>query len=144
MTVWSSGPDVAELACLRAAGFEPVGRVTGCAVLNFAWWNEDIAAPRRLRSPYPRECNNLDLSRRARAYAKLLYQGRRAAAERMADRCTALGGDGVVGVRIEAAPYPGDKRARQFTATGTALRAAGSLRATSPFLRPWPLRTSPS
>jgi uncharacterized protein YbjQ (UPF0145 family) len=52
----------------------------------------------------------------------------------MADQCTALGGDGVLAVRIEAAPYPGDKRARQFTATGTALRAAGSLRATSPFL----------
>ncbi len=134
MRAWSSGPDVAELACLRAAGFEPVGRVTGCAVLNFAWWNEDVAAPRRLRPLYPREYNNLDLWRRASAYAELLYQGRRAAAERMAGQCTALGGDGVVGVRIETALYPGDKRAREFTATGTALRAAGSLRAASPFL----------
>jgi uncharacterized protein YbjQ (UPF0145 family) len=136
MTVWSSGSDVAELACLRAAGFEPVGRVTGCAVLNFAWWNADIAAPRRLRPPYPREYSNLDLSRRARAYAKLLYQGRRAAAARMADQCTALGGVGVVGVRIEVAPYSGNKRARQFTATGTAVRTAGSSRVTSPFLAP--------
>jgi hypothetical protein len=32
------------------------------------------------------------------------------------------------------APCPGDRRARQFTATGTAVRAAGGLRATSPFL----------
>lgn len=133
MSVWASGPDVGELTCLCGAGFQPVGRVTGCAVLNFAWWNHDIASPRRLRPPYPREYN-LDLWRRARAYARLLHQGRRTATERMADQCTALGGDGVVGIRIEVISYPGDKRARQFTATGTAVRAAGGLRAASPFL----------
>lgn len=133
MSVWASGPDVAELACLRGAGFWPAGRVTGCAVLNFAWWNDEFAAPRRLRAPYPREYN-LGLPGRSRAYARLLYQGRRVAAERMAVQCTALGGDGVVGIRIEVAPYPGDRRARLFTATGTAVRAAGSLHAASPFL----------
>jgi uncharacterized protein YbjQ (UPF0145 family) len=41
---------------------------------------------------------------------------------------------GLVGIRIDVAPYPGDKRARQFVATGTAVRAAGSLRTSSPFL----------
>lgn len=134
MSVWSSGPDAAEVACLRGVGFRPVGHVTGSAVLNFAWWNdEEIGAPRRLRVPYPREFN-LDLNRRTEAYARLLHLGRRAAAERMAARCVALGGDGVVGIEIDVAPYPGDKRARQFTATGTAVRAAGGLRASSPFL----------
>jgi uncharacterized protein YbjQ (UPF0145 family) len=134
MSVWASGPDVAELACLRGAGFWPVDRVTGCVVLNFAWWNDEIAAPgRRLRAPYPREYN-VDLWRRSQAYARLLYQGRRAAAERIAAQCTALGGDGVVGIRIDVTPYPGDRRARQFTATGTAVRAAGSIHVTSPFL----------
>jgi uncharacterized protein YbjQ (UPF0145 family) len=133
MSVWASGPDVAELACLRGAGFQPTGRVTGCAVLNFAWWNHEIGIPNRLRSPYLRKYN-LDLWRRSEAYAGLLYAGRRAAARRMADQCTALGGDGVVGIRIEVTPYLGDRRARQFTATGTAVRAAGTLRATSPFL----------
>ena len=134
MSVWASGPDVAELACLREVGFRPVGRVTGCAVLNFAWWNqEEIGVPRPVRAPYPREFN-LDLRRRSEAYARLLYSGQRAAAERMAARCAALGGDGVVGVRVDVAAYPGDERARQFTATGTAVRAAGSLRASSPFL----------
>jgi hypothetical protein len=103
-------------------------------VLNFAWWSHDIAAPgRRLRASYPREYN-LDLTRRSEAYARLLRQGRRAAAERMAAQCTALGGDGVVGISIAVAPYPGDKRAWQFTAMGTAVRAAGTLRAASPFL----------
>jgi uncharacterized protein YbjQ (UPF0145 family) len=103
-------------------------------VLNFAWWNdEEIGIPRPLRAPYPREFN-LDLWRRSEAYARLLYQGHRVAAERMAAQCAALGGDGVVGVGIDVAPYPGDKRARQFTATGTAVRAAGSFRTSSPFL----------
>jgi hypothetical protein len=62
MSVWASGPDVAELACLRGVGFRPVGRVAGCTVLNFAWWNEEeIGVPRRLRAPYPQEFN-LDLA----------------------------------------------------------------------------------
>jgi hypothetical protein len=115
MSVWASGPDVAELACLRGVGFRPGGRVTGCTVLNFAWWNEEeIGVPRRLRAPYPQEFN-LDLA---------ALRGIRKAA----------GGDGVVGIGIDVAPYPGDKRARQFVATGTAVRAAGSLRTSSPFL----------
>src|SRR5258708_7324714 len=84
----------------------------GCAVLNFAWWSHHIAAPgMRLRTRYPREYN-LDLTRRSRAYARLLSRGRRTAAERMAAQCTALGGDGVVGIRIDVAPCPGDRRAR--------------------------------
>ena len=93
-------------------------------MLNFSWWNqEEIGVPRRLRTPYPREFN-VDLWRRSEAYARLLYQGHRAAAERMAAQCAALRGDGVVGIRLDVAPYPGDKRARQFTATGTVVRAA--------------------
>jgi hypothetical protein len=120
MSVWASGPDVAELACLRGAGFWPVGRVTGCAVLNFAWWRTNgFGVPTQLSVPYPQEYK-LALPSRTRAYARLLYQGRRAAAKRMAAQCTALGGDGVVGVEVGVTPYPGDKRARQFTATGTA------------------------
>jgi uncharacterized protein YbjQ (UPF0145 family) len=134
MSVWASGPDVTELACLRGVGFRPVGRVTGCTVLNFSWWNEEeIGVPQRLRAPYPREFR-LNLWRRSEAYARFLYQGQRAAAERMAAQCAMLGGDGVVGIRTDVGPYSGDKRARQFIAMGTAVRAAGSLRTSSPFL----------
>lgn len=134
MNVWASGPDVAEVACLRGAGFRPLDRVTGGIVLNSAWWtDEEIGAPRRLRAPFPKQFS-LDLDRRSEAYAKLLYQGRRAAAERIPIRYAALGGDGVVGVAVDVAPYAGDKRARQFTATGTAVLAVGSLHASSPFL----------
>lgn len=132
MSVWASGPDAAELACLRVAGFWPVGRVTGCLVLTFGWWNHEIGPKRRTQGP--QGYDNRDLSRRSEAYADLLYQGRRAAAARMAAQCSALGGDGVVGVQIDVARYPGDRRARQFTATGTAVRAEGGLRAASPFL----------
>jgi uncharacterized protein YbjQ (UPF0145 family) len=132
---WVSGPDVAEVACLRGAGFEPVGQVAGNAVVNFAWWDHDVRAPGpRLRRRYPREFDGMNLHRRSRAYADLLYRGRRTAVERMAAQCAALGGDGVVGVRLQAGPYRGGKRARQFTAAGTAVRAAGAVRAAAPFV----------
>ena len=132
---WVSGLDAAEVACLRGAGFEPAGQVVGNAVVNFAWWTHDACAPGwRWRRRYPREFDSMDLSRRSRAYADMLYRGLRTAAERMAAQCSALGGDGVVGVRLQTGPYPGDRRARQFTATGAAVRAEGGVRAASPFL----------
>jgi uncharacterized protein YbjQ (UPF0145 family) len=130
MSVWASGSDAAELACLRVAGFWPVGRASGCVVLNFGWWSHEIGSPRRLRERYPQGYGNLDLGRRSEAYAGLLYQGQRAALARMAAQCSSLGGDGVVGVRIDVAPYPGDGRARQFTAADTTVRAEGVAEAT--------------
>jgi uncharacterized protein YbjQ (UPF0145 family) len=130
---WTSGLSTGDFACLRTAGFRPVGQVMGNAVLNFAWWHEEVGPHRRLRPPYPRELNGLTLRPRMRAYADLLYQGRRTSIERMAAECAALGGDGVVAVGTRVMPYPGDKRARQFTALGTAVRAAGEIRAPAPF-----------
>jgi uncharacterized protein YbjQ (UPF0145 family) len=118
---------------LRAAGFEPVGQVMGNAVLNFAWWNEEAGPIRRFRPLYPQRFNGLRLAPRMSAYADLLYGGRRAAVDRMVAHCAALGGDGVVGVHMEVAPYPGDERAQQFTALGTAVRAAGNIRPAAPF-----------
>ena len=132
---WAPGLGAAEVVGLRGAGFEPAGQVAGNAVVNFAWWTHDAAAPgRRRRRRYPQEFGSMDLNRRSEAYADMLYRGLRTAAERMAAQCTALGGDGVVGVRLQTGPYPGDRRARQFTATGAAVRAEGCARAASPFL----------
>lgn len=84
----------------------------------------------------------MGLDRRSRAYADMLYRGLRTAADRMAAQCAALGGDGVVGVQLQASRYRGDKRTRQFTAAGTAVRAAWDVRTGSPFLA-CPPRTSP-
>jgi len=135
VSAWTSGLSVAEFACLRAAGFQPVGQVTGNAVLNFAWWTKDGRRPGQgLRQQYPSRFINLPPGRLMQAYAETLYLGRRLAAQRMAAQCTAAGGDGVVAIRTAVAPYPGNREARQFTAAGTAVRAAGDVRAPEPFL----------
>jgi uncharacterized protein YbjQ (UPF0145 family) len=52
------------------------------------------------------------------------YRARRAALDRMAADCAALGGHGVVGVRLERGPF--DLSGLEFTAAGTAVRAVGT------------------
>jgi hypothetical protein len=52
-----------------------------------------------------------------------MYQARRAAVDRMTAECAALGGHGVVGVRLSRGPFA--LGGLEFTAVGTAVRAAG-------------------
>jgi uncharacterized protein YbjQ (UPF0145 family) len=53
-----------------------------------------------------------------------MYQARRAAVDRMAAECAALGGHGVVGVRLSRGPFA--LGGLEFTAVGTAVAAAGA------------------
>jgi uncharacterized protein YbjQ (UPF0145 family) len=53
-----------------------------------------------------------------------MYQARRAAVDRMTAECAALGGHGVVGVRLSRGPFA--LGGLEFTAVGTAVRAAGA------------------
>jgi uncharacterized protein YbjQ (UPF0145 family) len=53
-----------------------------------------------------------------------MYQARHTAVDRMAAECAALGGHGVVGVRLSRAPF--SLGGLEFTAIGTAVRAAGA------------------
>lgn len=62
-----------------------------------------------------------------------LREARLLAAGRMREECAALGGDGVVAVRLSIAPFPGS-RALEFRAIGTAVRSRGPIRPTAPFL----------
>jgi len=59
-----------------------------------------------------------------------MYQARRAAVDRMTAECAALGGHGVVGVRLSRGSF--FLGGLEFTAIGTAVRAAG----TAPEVRP--------
>jgi uncharacterized protein YbjQ (UPF0145 family) len=60
-----------------------------------------------------------------------MYQARHAAVERMTAECAALGGHGVVGVRLSRGPF--SFGGLEFTATGTAVRAAGAAGLRVPF-----------
>jgi uncharacterized protein YbjQ (UPF0145 family) len=53
-----------------------------------------------------------------------MYQARRAAVDRMTAECAALGGHGVVGVRLSRGPFAFG--GQEFTAIGTAVRASGA------------------
>jgi uncharacterized protein YbjQ (UPF0145 family) len=61
-----------------------------------------------------------------------LYEARTRAMSRMRDECAALGGDGVVAVRLTVAPFPAG--GLEFQAIGTAVRADGPVRPREPFL----------
>jgi uncharacterized protein YbjQ (UPF0145 family) len=60
-----------------------------------------------------------------------MYQARRAAVDRMTAECAALGGHGVVGVRLARGSF--FLGGLEFTALGTAVRAAGAAGLEFPF-----------
>src|SRR5262249_58412169 len=60
-----------------------------------------------------------------------LYEARRTAISRMVTECQALGGHGIVGVRLTIGPFPAG--GLEFTAIGTAVRAPGIPPPRAPF-----------
>jgi uncharacterized protein YbjQ (UPF0145 family) len=65
---------------------------------------------------------------------RALKEARRLATDRLLEECRGLGGDGVVGVRLTLAPFPGTIDTIEFQAIGTAIRGRAKARARSPFL----------
>lgn len=117
---WGSTLTCQELAAISDAGFEPVGQVFGAAV--YAAGSASGASCPGASGPQVRERDD------AGSFAPLvaaMYQARRAAIDRMTAECAALGGHGVVGVRLSREPFPLGGLA--FTAIGTAVRAANAM-----------------
>src|SRR5580700_2514401 len=92
---WGSALTADEFAAIRSVGFEPVGQVFGAG------------GP----GSFGPLVQTMDLARHT-------------AVDRMITECTALGGHGVVGVRLSRESFP--LGAPQFTALGTAIRAPGA------------------
>jgi uncharacterized protein YbjQ (UPF0145 family) len=137
---WASSLTVDEFAALRSAGFEPVGQVMGSTVHNLAWWYGSA-----VDCGYRRGVLGAGTARTVTsgmrgawggygAYVDTLYRARHTAMGRMAAECSALGGDGVVAVRLTIAPFEGAAHHLEFQAVGTAVRAAGSVRPGRVFL----------
>ncbi|WP_439678555.1 heavy metal-binding domain-containing protein [Embleya sp. MST-111070] len=73
-------------------------------------------------------------SRWAPSFAPLvgtLYEARRLALSRAVAKCRALGGDGIVGVKLRVGRFPAG--GTEFTALGTAVRARSRIRPHRPF-----------
>ncbi|MEV0402745.1 heavy metal-binding domain-containing protein [Actinoallomurus sp. NPDC050550] len=130
---WTSGLTVDEFAGLRSVGFEPVGQVMGSTVHNLGWWSR-----RPINCGYQRGVLGFGfaatLTSGFRDYVETLYNARRTAMNRMAAECAALGGDGVVAVRLTIAPFQGSAHHLEFQAFGTAVRAKGTVRPGRTFL----------
>lgn len=137
---WAAGLGAGELAGLRSAGFEPVGQVMGSTVHNLGWWyGAQIDCGYRPGFFSPGTTTAITSGMRGAwngyaAYVDTLYRARHAAMGRMAAEAAALGGDGVVAVRLTVAPFQGAAHHLEFQAIGTAIRATGGVRPGRVFL----------
>jgi uncharacterized protein YbjQ (UPF0145 family) len=136
---WSSALSTGEFAVLRAVGFEPVGQVMGSAVYHVGrsgryWGYHDCGYTVPLFGSG--SLAPVALSGRGApsgALVRVLEEARGAALQRMTAQCAALGGDGVVAARLTVAPFVGQTNCLEFQVIGTAVRAAGPVRAPEPF-----------
>jgi len=129
---WGSALSAAEFAIIRGVGFEPVGQVFGAAVYAAgdargydcpgAWGTSGAATPAR---PGTQVSGRGDPGSFGPLVAAM-YQARLTAIDRMAVECAALGGHGVVGVRLSRGVFP--RGGLEFTAIGTAVRGPGAAR----------------
>jgi uncharacterized protein YbjQ (UPF0145 family) len=120
---------------LQAGGFEVVGEVLGTTVMQISWagyggcgWMPGFGG----FSYGPGTVSSGGSSWAGYTpYVDALKQGRDTAMGRLIQEATALGADGVVGVRLTDARMEGNKR--EFMALGTAVRSRGEQRPARPF-----------
>jgi uncharacterized protein YbjQ (UPF0145 family) len=126
---WGSALTTNEFAAVRAAGFHPVGQVLGSCVYHMGY-----TASYQCPGAWMGGTGYTDTGRYA-AFGPMvtaLYEARRRAISRMTAECQALGGDGVVGVRLSIQRFPAG--GLEFQAIGTAVAAPGSgVRLKKPF-----------
>jgi uncharacterized protein YbjQ (UPF0145 family) len=127
---WGSVLSCQELAAVGSVGFAPVGQVFGAAVYAAGSASGSVCpgASPALSGGMPVQSAAREPGRDDPGgfgpLADAMYQARRAAVDRMAAECAALGGHGVVGVRLARGPFA--LGGLEFTAAGTAVRAAGA------------------
>ncbi len=140
---WGSALSADEFTAIKSVGFDPAGQVLGAAVYNIGYtggyacpaWGTGYGVGRY--SPFAGPYNTVTAtsgSGSLGSYAPMvrtLYQARRTAIARMTAECEALGGHGVVGVRLTIGPFPAG--GLEFKAIGTAVRAPGAVRPKEPF-----------
>jgi uncharacterized protein YbjQ (UPF0145 family) len=131
---FTSDLTVNEFDTVRAVGFEPVGQVLGTSVyqLGFAGWGTcgiPLGGSAMIMGPGAWGAGS--------GFAPLvraLQDVRHRAMERARAETAALGGDGVVAVRLSMRPFPGAPQTLEFEAIGTAVRSIGRHRPPRPFL----------
>src|SRR4051794_15515851 len=103
---FTSDLSVNEFLLVREAGFEPLSMVVGSSMfhvgIQVARWGQS------------QELNVL---------TQAMYAGRESAMQRMVAEASAVGADGVVGMRVELNMFEGGHEMMEFMAVGTAIRS---------------------
>jgi uncharacterized protein YbjQ (UPF0145 family) len=145
---WSSALSADEFTAVKSVGFEPVGQVLGAAVYNVGFaggsscptygarggGDELMRVSQSRGYGTPQAFTEISGSGTSSAFGPLvntLYAARRKAIGRMLAECQALGGHGIVGVRLSIGHFPGG--GIEFNALGTAVRAPGGVPLRTPF-----------
>lgn len=127
---WGSLLSAQDFAAITSVGFEPVGHVLGAVVVHLGYVSHGAKC-----SAIGSYASGTDLaSASADSFNALLrkrYGVRRQALSRAIEECQALGGDGVVGVRLSIRPFPAG--GTEFSVMGTAIRARTENRPAAPF-----------
>ncbi|MFJ8015077.1 heavy metal-binding domain-containing protein [Streptomyces sp. NPDC096339] len=107
--MFTSDLTVNEFLLVREAGFRPLGLVLGCSVyhvgIQLGRWSK-----------------NQELTKLSQA----MYHARELAMSRMEAEASALGADGIVGVRLDIEFKEFGSDIAEFIAVGTAVKAAGA------------------
>jgi uncharacterized protein YbjQ (UPF0145 family) len=114
---------------IASVGLEPVGEVMGCIVEHIGWRGFGGCGVYQYGSPWGGGYASPPVTSGRgyagyRPYVDALYRGYETAIERMVQEATAMGSDGVVGVRLTVNRHEGDNS--EFVALGTAVRAPSS------------------
>ena len=127
---WGSALTCQEFTAVRGVGFEPVGQVFGAAVYA-AGYASGYSCPGAWGSSGDRRpagpATQVSGRRDAGSFGPLveaMYQARQTAIDRMTAQCAALGGHGVVGVRLSRGALP--LSGLDVAAAGTAVRVPGA------------------
>jgi len=128
--MWGSALTSQEFAAIRGAGFEPVGQVFGAAVYaagyasGYSCTGGSGSSGGRMAARPATHVSGQGGRGTFGPLVEAMYQARHAAIDRMTAECAALGGHGVVGVRLSRGSFP--LGGLEFRAIGTAVRAPGA------------------
>jgi len=128
--MWGSALTSQEFAAIRGVGFEPVGQVFGAAVYaagyasGYSCTGGSGSSGGRMPARSATHVSGQGGRGSFGPLVEAMYQARHAAIDRMTAECDALGGDGVVGVRLSRGSFP--LGGLEFRAIGTAVRAPGA------------------
>src|SRR3954447_16195511 len=103
--LFTSDLSVNEFLLVKEAGFEPLGLVVGSSIYHIGFqqssWNQ-----------------NQEMG----VLSQAMYQARELAMTRMEEEADQLGGDGIVGVRLDIGRYEWGANLAEFIAIGTAVK----------------------